>query len=270
MKITETLDARCNMHGQKMVEPEFFTRSEKAAFLIELVKENSIRNFDVNDLKTLFGAVDQYCATHFPSEDRGGWFSPTILGGAPLAHTPPHIMCAVYAIYADMARGCPEPVSFLGGALNWTGATAVCMNEETKFVISDRDRLHSPISDVLFVHPANFQDDWISDFYGVPSLSDGVSAIGWHASAKAHFASTCSGLLLVHHSRKLVINPISITNKGKESWLFDEPISNSKLGRHRERLVEFLATPLDVLQENHENARKLLKAFITKRRIPVE
>lgn len=248
-----------------MPKADFFTRSPRLAFLRKLVEDNSNRNFERADLGNLFKALDRYCAEQFPIEERGGWQGPLMMGGALLRHTPPHIIFAVSAIYAELTRDFVEPTAFLSGPLNRQGATAIQFGSESGFKVMDRDREAAPMTDLLVFIPANAPHPWVMDFYGIPEIKNEVTSIGWHAAAQSRFTAICSGLLFLHEPSRKVLDPMAPMTLVDQRRNFVDPILDGKLDRHLERLVELFGTPLDVLEANHANAKRVIEAYLAKR-----
>ncbi len=167
---------------RSMSKGTFFTRSPRLAFLRDLVKESALLNFERSDLNAIFAKVNAHCAEQFPNENRGGWFAPSITGGAVLDHTPPHIIWATYAVYTDLMNGVVEPVRYLSQPLNMSGATAILLEPTDNFVLMDRDRGADSLTSILLVIPGKAPKEWSTDAFGVPTLASGVTIIGWHAA----------------------------------------------------------------------------------------
>lgn len=247
-----------------MPKAEFFTRSPQLAFLRQFVEENSNRDFERSDVGNRFKALDRYCAEHFPTEERGGWQGPLMLGGALLRHTPPHIIFAVSAIYAELSRDHVEPTTFLSAPLNRSGSTAIQFEPTEGFQVMDRDREVAPMTDLLVLIPVKAPLPWIVDFYGIPEVKADVIPIGWHAAAQSRSTAKCSGLLFLHEPSGKVLDPMAPMTFDDQRRNFIEPILNTKVDRHVERLVEFVGTPLDVFESNHSNAKRVLEAYLAK------
>jgi len=240
----------------------FFTRSPRLAFVKKIILNNANVDSVKDNLKFTFKAIDIFCAEHFPPEDRGGWFSPLLMGGVSLNHTPPQIICAALAIYADLAKGMPSPSEFLASPLNWNGATAVQLKPSDRFLLRDRDRELAQMTDILFIIPTIAPEQWTSDYYGLPTLKDSIITIGWHAAAESRFAAMCGGFLCLDPYSKKVINPMAPFTLDEERLFFAEASLPSTHERHRERLSGFLGTPADVIEGNHETARKVIEAYL--------
>jgi hypothetical protein len=247
-----------------MTSRVFFTRSPRLQYLRKLVEENSRLDFERTDLQSLFKAVDADCAANFPTDKRGGWFSPILLGGTPIGHTPPHIVSAAYAIYSDLARGAVVPVSFLSGRLSRNGAMAVLLETTDNFILVDRDHNASPMTDILLLVPSLVPEHWFQDTFGVPDLNKGVTIIGWHAAAESRFTATCGGILLLHNETSAVLNPLAPIKKEMGDLFFSQPVVAEKVRLHRERLVDFFDTPADVAEQNYNSARSVVEAYLAK------
>ena len=241
----------------------FFTQSPRLAFLRRLVKENAVLDFSRADLSKVFEAVDSYCSNNFPTEERGGWFSPMLVGGALVNHTPPHLVFSTFAIYMSLVNGSLEPCPFLDQPLNMDGTTAVQLDSFQGYWVESCDREIARMTDILIITHLNTPEKWTLDLYGIPSLNDDVIRIGCHAHAEDFPRATASSTLLLHPATHKVINPLAPFTRDEERLFFSEPINESRLERHRERLSESFGTPVDVMERNHENAKRVLEAYVT-------
>jgi hypothetical protein len=241
----------------------FYTRSPRLAFLRALVEAHAHLDFDRTDFATLFRAVDDHCSAIFPTEDRGNWFSPVFLGGAGINHTPPHIIHAVYAIYSDLIAGSPDPVPFLAQKLDMNGTTALQLDPAEGYKVESCDGESAPMTDMLIRIPAQLPEQWISDIYGIPGLRDDVTRVGWNMAADSLPTAICGGYLLLHQESQSTLDPLSasFTSEQEESF-FTEPVHEGRLERYRDRIAELLGDPLDVLKRNHDNARRVLEAYL--------
>jgi len=242
----------------------FFTRRPELAFLRQLVSEQARGTYEAADLKGLFRAVDALCRESFPKEEHGGWFSPLVYGGAPLNHTPPHILSAVYAIYADRARGERAPVPFLAGPLVHGGSTALQLDPSEGFTVMDCDREVVPLTDLLILHPSLAPAQWILDAYGCPALRPEVEVVGWHAAGISRFTAHASGLLLVHPEVPEALDPLADVGVDLAARFFSEPILASRVQRHCERFAESTGTPLEVLQANYASVKRVIDAYLSR------
>jgi hypothetical protein len=240
----------------------FYTRSPRWSFLKLLVEEHADLSFSREDFARLFKAVDKCCSEIFPAEGRGNWFSPIFLGGTGVDHTPPHIISAVYAIYSDLVAGCPEPVPFLSGPLRMDGTTAVRV-DSGGYLVESCHREASPLTDILIRVRAKLPEQWLSDIYGTPRLAETSIRVGWNMAADAQPTAISGGYLLLHERSKSVLDPIapSFTEEDK-ALFFAEPVMEARLERYRERIAEQIGIPLDVLQRNHDTARRAVEAYL--------
>ena len=245
-----------------MARSPFFTRHKRLKFIRHFVADNADLSFDFNDLKRLFTALDAYCAAHLPQENRGGWFPLVIAGGASLNHTPPHILCSAYAVYAHLARGDVNPVPFGSVPLGANVAAALQLEPDSGFVVVDRDGQPFPMTDFLVLLPASTQRMWTLDLYGLPPLSEEVDVLGWHSAAQPHYRAVASGQVLVHRPSRQVLDPMSLFTLAEEQLFFAEAVSFSKLERYRARLEELVGAPVDVIRQNTEQARKAVEACL--------
>lgn len=244
----------------------FFTRSPRLAFLRKMVQENASHNYDSVDLKQVFKVLDRYCADNLPPENRGAWFAPLVMGGTPVNHTPPHLIFAAGAIYADLSWGEVEAVPFLSSPLQRNTATAVRFGPSDQFLLLDRDRNSGPLTDVLLLIPSKVKDVWVADKYGIPVPDERVTTVGYHAASESLFTAVDGGLLLMHEAAGKVLNPMATITEEEEILFFEDPIDQSKIERSRERLVEYLGTPEDVLVHNHECIKRVLEAYLQRLR----
>lgn len=227
------------------------------------MQEHSDASFALADIKRLFKAVDAHCAKLLPNEERGGWFSPVILGGVSTNHIPPHILYAVYAIYAHLARGDADPVPFLAGPLNENGVTAITLEPTSRFMVVDRDRQAYPMTDLLIAIPSSTPVGWTLDNFGLPPLREAVQVVGWHSAAQPHPTAVSGGQLLLHLPSRRLLSPVSAFTAEEEEIFFAEPVLSSKLERHRDRMVETLGTPIDVIARNMASARAVVEAYLS-------
>jgi hypothetical protein len=245
-----------------MPEQAFYTRSPMLADLKRLVQENAHGEYRFHEFRHLFNAVEIYCAEYFPSESRGGWFSPRVVGGAQVSHVPPHVLYAVFAIYMHLAYGDLDPVPFLNGPLEMNGATAVMLEPTDRFMVLDRTGCAHPMTDFIIIAPTSTPLSWTLDTYGLPELQVGIAVIGWHAAAQPHWTALNTSQLLMHVQSKKVLDPLATFTEEEEGLFFSEPVNHERLGRHRDRLVETFATPLDVMQQNSGTALRVLKEYL--------
>lgn len=240
----------------------FYTRSPRLAFVRALVEEHADFTYGREDFARIFKAVDKCCSEIFPIEDRGDWFSPIFLGGTEVDHTPPHIINAVYAIYSDLVAGTPEPTPFLAHPLNLDGTTAIRLDAGTCYCVESCNRGVAPVTDLLMRTRAKLPEQWLSDIYGTPQLKE-VIRVGWNMAAEALPIAISGGYLLLHEGTKQVLDPIAPSFTVEEKALFfAEPILEDRLGRYRQRVAEQIGIPLDVLQRNHDNAKRMLEASL--------
>jgi len=250
------------MTGPRRSSP-FYTRGPGLAFVRDLVEAAAQLDFDRKDFARVFKAVDIQCSELFPSEHREQWFSPVFLGGAEVGHTPPHIIFGVYAIYSDLSDHCPEPVSFRSSPLNLAGAMAVQLEPGAGFLVESCLREAAPMTDLLLRIPARLTEHWIADIYGTPKFRPGVITAGWNMAAESLPTAICGGYLLLHEATRRVLNPIAAEFTAEEQELFfEEPPIASRLERYRERIAQQMGVPLDVLQRNHEQAQRVLEAYL--------
>ncbi len=248
----------------------FFTRDPRLAFLSLLIDQHCHRGYQRTHLKALFNAVDDYCAEHIPGEERGGWFSPLMFGGAVLNHTPPHIMAAAYAIYADKLRGEVAPVPFLSQGINGNGATAIQIDPVPLYSLIDINGEISPITDLLLLVPTGVRRPWLEDAYGTPDLQSDVVGIGWHASSRLKFTAMAGGVLFLNQASRRVLNPFGPIPPEVGSHFFKAAPMQSKLQRHRERFSEFIGLSLEALVWNHDNVSYILEAYFSKFGLPAD
>ncbi|HJV48804.1 MAG TPA: hypothetical protein VJ549_05980 [Geothrix sp.] len=245
--------------------PPLFTQSPRLAFLRKLVEEHADLNLDRSDFGRVFGAIDAYCKEHFPTEERGGWFSPLYLGGIPIRHTPPHLVYAAFAIYLDLLKGPLEPVPFRARPLVMDGTTAIRLDPGQGFHVETIDRETAPMTDILFVIPITMPEVWTSDLYGLPKLNDEIVRIACHAAATSCPTAITSAHLLLHPASSKVLSPLSEFTTAETALFFAEPINESRLERHRERLCESFGTPEDVFRRNHDHTKRVLEACLRHR-----
>ena len=226
-----------------MTPNTFFTRSPKLAFLRQLVQENSTFNYDRDDAKRVFEAIDVYCNEQLGLEVESGWMPPSLAGGAHLTHTPYHVFSAGCAIYADIATGLVEPVPFLASPLSVESSTAVQFEPTDHYRVMDRNRRAAPLTDILISPQSKVPVEWIPDKYGTPSLNPGIVLIGWHEAADSIFTAMYSGFLFLHLESKEVLNPMANFTTDEEQLFFSKPVDLSRLDRHQKRLVEFFGPP---------------------------
>lgn len=241
----------------------FFTRSPELAPLRALVREHATLAFDRADLASVFRLVDEYCAGRFPEEHRGEWFSPLFLGGADIRHTPPHLICAVYAIYSDLREGSPEPVPYLAGPLDLEGATAIQLEPSAGFLVTSCLGEDAPLTDVLVKLPARLKAPWVSDIYGIPETRSTVIALGWNAASVLQPTAAGGGYLMVHPGARRVLDPMAPAfTYEEESLFFAERPHEGRLERYRERIAEQFGAPLPFLQRNHDHVRRVVEGYL--------
>jgi hypothetical protein len=245
----------------------FFTRSPRLAFLRDLMASCAELDWERTDLATIFRAVDQRCDELFPTENRGEWFSPVFLGGVGINHIPPHLIFAVYAIYADLIAGSPEPVPFLRHPLAWNGTTAVQLDPAEGHLVESFQREAAPMTDLLLVIPARMKEQWSAEIYGIPRLADGIIRVSWNSAAESLPTAICTGQLFLHPETGQILNPMAaVFSPEEEQRFFAEPVLPSRLERYRERLVELSGTPADVLERNHGQVQRVLGAYVANRK----
>ncbi|WP_285568992.1 hypothetical protein [Geothrix limicola] len=239
-----------------------FTQSPRLAFLRKLVAEHADLSLDRTDFGRVFGALDAYCKEHFPTEERGGWFSPLYLGGIPIRHTPPHLVYAVFAIYLDLMKGPLEPVPFRARPLDMSGTLAIQIDPSEGFLVESIDGVAAPMTDILFVIPLTMPEAWTSDLYGLPKLHEEIVRIACHAAAVSCPTALTSAHLLLHPASKRVLSPLADFTESEKALFFAEPVNESRLERHRERLFESFGTPADVFFRNHDHVKRVLEACL--------
>ena len=240
----------------------FYTRSPRLAFVKRLVEEHAAFTFQREDFARVFKAVDRCCSDIFPTEDRGDWFSPIFLGGTEVDHTPPHIINAVYAIYSDLVAGSPEPIPFLSRPLNLDGTTTMQLGPGAGFFVESCNRGVAPTTDLLLRTHAKLPEQWIADIYGTPRLQD-VIRVGWNMAAESLHTAISGGYLLLHESTRQVLDPMAPSFTEEEQGLFfAEPVLEERLDRYRQRVSGTIGIPLDVLQRNHDNAKRMLESSL--------
>ena len=242
----------------------FFTRVPRLAFLRDLIAEQALSDYNLDDLSRVFKAVDAHCARFHPAKDRGDWFPPVMLGGCRLNHTPTHIIFAAYAIYADRAWGRAEPVAFLSAPLDLQAATAVRLPPSHGFQVLDGKGRASPMTDILLLIPARIRPEWVQDFYGVPDFRPTIVPLGWHMAAESSISALGSGMLFLDGESRRVLNPMADIGAEDEALFFAQPVTPAKLDRCRERLGEFFDVPVAVLTRNHETAKRVLEAYFAR------
>lgn len=246
-----------------MTPRPFFTRGPGLAFLRALIEEGAGLDWGRADIASTFKVVDQKCAELFPTENRGEWFSPVFLGGAGINHIPPHLVFAVYAIYADLLGGSPEPIPFLSAPLAMNATTAVQFEPPGDFFVESADRERAPMTDLLLVVPAKMSEQWSGEVYGIPRLRPEVVRVSWNAAAASLPTAIATGQVYLHPGSGTVLDPMAPAfDEAEDCLFFEEPALPSRLARYRERLVELSGTPLEVLQHNHENGRRVLEAYL--------
>ena len=245
-----------------MPERAFYTRSPMLADLKRLVQENARGEYNFDRFRQLFTAVDDYCAVHFPAEDRGGWFSPRVVGGAQVSHIPPQVVFAVFGIYMHLAYGDVDPVPLLAGPLEMHGATAVTLEPTDRFMVVDRAGNAHPMTDCLIIAPTSTPVSWTLDTYGLPGLRPGIAVIGWHAAAQPNWTALITAQFLLHVESKKVLDPLATFTEEEEELFFSEPVIQGRLGRHRARLAETFATSLEVLERNSSTALQVIEAYL--------
>ena len=247
-----------------MTPRPFFTRGPGLAFLRTVIEDCAGLDWGRADIAAIFKAVDLKCAELFPTEDRGEWFSPVFLGGVGIHHIPPHLVFAVYAIYADLRAGSPAPVPFRSAPLDLDGTTAVQLEPSEAFLVTSPDGDRAPLTDILLVIPAKMSEQWSSEIYGTPRLAPGVVRVSWNTAAAARPTALATGQLFLHPGTGRVLNPLAPDlGEAEEPDFFAEPILPSRLARYRERLVELSGTPLEVMAHNHETAKGVLEAYLS-------
>lgn len=247
-----------------MSTPLFYTRHPDLAAIKRLVQEHLDPRHPFEAFSTLISALDAHCSKHYPGEDRGGWFTPRILGGASISNTPPHVVFWLYAIYMHLVDGDREPVPFLSGPLNTRGTTAITMEPTERFQVVDRHRSAHPMTDFLAIMPALTPRTWTVDTYGLPEIQPDVTVIGWHSAAQPFLMAVCSGQLLLHPGSKKVLDPLSTMTQEDEKLFFREPVIPARLERHRERLVEVFGTPLEAFEQSSDSARQVVEAYLAR------
>lgn len=240
----------------------FFTRGPHLAFIRSIIEGCAGLDWGRADIASIFRAVDQACSERYPAESRSGWFSPVFLGGVDISHIPPHLVFAVYAIYADLRAGSPAPTAFLSTPLDMEGTTAVQMEPSEAYRVESAVGAVAPMADILFIIPARMSEQWSTEIYGIPPVQDAVTRVSWNAAA-AEPTALATGQLLLHRESGQVLNPMAPAFSPEEEGLFfGEPVLPSRLERYRERLVELSGTPQDVLARNHDHARRVLEAYL--------
>jgi hypothetical protein len=241
----------------------FFTRGPGLAFLKRLIEGSAGLDWGRADIAAIFRAVDAACAELFPTENRGGWFSPVFLGGVGIHHIPPHLVFAVYAVYADLRAGCPLPVPFLSAPLDLDATTAVQLEPSEAFQVTSPDGTPAPLTDILVVIPAKMSEQWSGEVYGTPHLQPDVVRLSWNTAAASLPTALATGQLFLHPASGRVLNPLDPDlGEAEEGDFFAEPLLPSRLTRYRERLSELCGTPLEVMARNHETAKGVVEAYL--------